>query len=76
MPCLSSGRPEVKPGVPFSTTNQVGPPGVNARMVYRSAMEPLLIHCLRPLMRYPPSTGVAVVVSAPRSLPASGSVAP
>ena len=68
MPCLSSGVPLVKPGVSLATTNQVGPSGVAARMVEKSAMEPLEIHCLRPLSRYavtvPSSsvTGVAVVV--------------
>ena len=45
-------------------------------------MEPFEIHCLRPLIRYAVTvpfssvTGVAVVVIAPRSEPASGSVAP
>ena len=81
MPCLSSGRPWLKPSVPRSSTNQEGPAGALARIVYLSAMPPLLIHCLRPFSRYPvtePSvtTGVAVVLSAARSLPASGSVAP
>ena len=81
MPCLSSGLFWVKPSVPRSSTNQDGPPGALARIVYLSAMPPLLIHCLRPWSRYPvtappATTGVAVVLSAARSLPASGSVAP
>ncbi len=46
MPCLSSGcASEARRS--RSTTNQVGPPSVNARIVEASAMPPLLIHCLR-----------------------------
>ena len=33
MPCLSSGLSWVKPGAPFSTMNQLGPPGVFASIV-------------------------------------------
>ena len=51
IPCLSSGLALVKPGVSFSTTNQVGPPGARARIVVASAMVPLEIHCFAPLMR-------------------------
>ncbi len=51
MPCLSSGGAEDRPSVPRSTTNHDGPPGAMASTVYASAMLPLLIHCLRPVMR-------------------------
>ena len=50
MPCLSSCLPGLNPAVPFSTTNQVGPPGVLARIEYRSATPPLEIHCFVPLI--------------------------
>ena len=49
-PCLSSGGAELNPGVSFSTTNHDGPAGVAARMVVKSAIVPLEIHCLRPLI--------------------------
>ena len=39
-PCLSSGLPTAKPGVPRGTANQEGPSGVRARIVVTSAMEP------------------------------------
>ena len=51
IPCLSSGLALVKPSVPLSTTNHVGPPGASARIVVESAMVPLEIHCFAPLMR-------------------------
>ena len=51
MPCLSSGGAEDSPAVPRSTRNHDGPPGAIASTVYASAMLPLLIHCLRPVMR-------------------------
>ena len=50
MPCLFSGSSCVNPFVSFSRMNQLGPPGVLARTVYASAIPPLLIHCLLPLI--------------------------
>ena len=46
MPCLSSFLPTPRPGVPFSTTKKLGPAGVLARIVYRSATPPLVMNCL------------------------------
>jgi hypothetical protein len=44
----------------LGTTNHEGPASVLARIVVKSAIVPLEIHCLRPLMMY--STDLAVVV--------------
>ena len=51
MPCLSSGFAAVKPGASLGMTNHDGPSGVIASTVSMSAIDPLEIHCLRPLIR-------------------------
>ena len=81
MPCLSSGLAWSKPSVSRSRTNQDGPPGAEGQdgvLVRDPAVADPLLAAVEPVaLDLPPSmTGVAVVLSAPRSLPASGSVAP
>ena len=66
----------VKPRVPRSTRKPRTPESVIAQTTATSAMEPLVIHILVPLMTQSPPSPRAVVCIEEGSEPASGSVSP
>src|SRR5205085_2704686 len=74
-PILSSSRPTWKPSLRVSTMNAVGPSGARASTVQTSAMGPLVMKILVPLMTQSSPSGRAVARMPPASLPASGWVA-
>ncbi len=78
-PDLSSARPTVKPGVPFSTMNIDMPWRalvVFAAMKYRSAWTPLVMKSLVPFSTQWSPSRRAVVRMPATSEPATGSVMP
>ena len=75
MPSFFSSGPVESPGVVRSTRKAVkcSPPTL-AKTVKRSAKPALVMNCLVPVSRKPPSSGVATVRAASASLPEPGSV--
>ena len=80
-PTLSSTRPGSNPGMPFSTPKRLMPRApasgvVRAATMTRSAVEPLVMKVLDPLMTKSPPSRFAVVFRLARSDPPEGSVMP
>ncbi len=80
-PTLSSLRPRLKPSSPASIAKSVMPLApfsgeVRTAVTTRSALKPLVMKVLEPLMTQPSPSRTAVVLSAARSEPPPGSVMP